>query len=418
MDQRRALDLEERDLREKLAAQQDLIARLSRVAPKDANQRAELADRLREAKNKAEELAARLDALNGRRVAVDLAIQVDRARLDKELADIKARLAQELAEATGTETPEMRVAAIRREYDELLARFGDDPRLVELVDKLVPVKAAQANLAALESKWREALERMRAAQDNANVLQQAGALTPVQAQGRIEEAARAAKTALEALLPDLEAAMRALFPPEEVARRLENLRAEIIKTQPVADSLLTKVSGQMQDAFSTALGDIVTGTKKVSDAFRSMAQSILQSLARIFAQRVAVGIFNAVFGLFGVRANALGGVYASPSLAAYANSVVSAPTLFAFAHGGIPRLGLMGEAGPEAIMPLRRGPDGRLGVDAYGAGSVVVNVSVDASGSRVDGDAGSARQLGDMIASAVRGVLVAEKRPGGLLAGA
>ena len=417
--QRRALDLEEQELRGKLAAQQDLIARLSGVKPKDANQQAEVADRLREANNKAAELQAQLDALDGRRVAVDLSIQLDRARLDKELADIKAKLAQEFAQATGTETPEMRLAAIRREYDDLLARFGDDPALRELVDKLVPVKAAQANLAALEAKWREAIERMHQAQDNANVLQQSGLMTPAQSQSRIEAAAREAKSALEALLPDLEAAMRTLFPPEEVARRMENLRAEIVKTQPVADSLMTKIAGQMQDAFSTAFGDIVTGTKKVSDAFRSMAQSILQSLARIFAQRAAEQIFNWMFPSFGgVKKNAQGGVYSSASLAQYANRIVSAPTLFAFAAGGIPRLGLMGEAGPEAIMPLKRGPDGRLGVEAHGAGNVVVNVSVDASGSKVEGDAGIARQLGDMIAGAVRGILVQEKRPGGLLAGA
>ncbi|WP_126458095.1 tape measure protein [Sulfuritortus calidifontis] len=416
--QRRALDLEERGLSDKLAAQQDLIRRLSGVKPKDANQQAEIAERLREARDKAAELQAQLDALNGRRVAVELAIQVDRARLDKELADIKARLAQEFAQATGTETPEMRLAAIRREYDDLLARFGDDPALRELVDKLVPVKAAQANLAALEAKWREAIERMRQAQDNANVLQQAGTLTSAQAQARIEAAAREAKGALEALLPDLEAAMQTLFPPDEVARRMETMRAEITKTQPVADSLMTKVAGQMQDAFANAFGDIVTGTKTVADAFRSMAQSILQSLARIFAQRAAEGIFKAVLKSFGVRKNAQGGVYTSESLARYANRIVSAPTLFTFATGGIPRLGLMGEAGPEAIMPLKRGPDGRLGVEAHGAGNVVVNVAVDASGSRVEGDAGSARQLGDMIAGAVRGILVAEKRPGGLLAGA
>lgn len=46
--------------------------------------------------------------------------------------------------------------------------------------------------------------------------------------------------------------------------------------------------------------------------------------------------------------------------AAFTNSIVSRPTLFPFAKG----IGLMGEAGPEAIMPLRRGADGRLGVSA------------------------------------------------------
>lgn len=60
----------------------------------------------------------------------------------------------------------------------------------------------------------------------------------------------------------------------------------------------------------------------------------------------------------GVRLNAKGGVYESADLSRFSNGIVSSPTLFAFAKGA----GLMGEAGPEAIMPLTRASDGSLGV--------------------------------------------------------
>lgn len=70
---------------------------------------------------------------------------------------------------------------------------------------------------------------------------------------------------------------------------------------------------------------------------------------------------STVLGFFGVK-SANGNVFSSPDLHAYANSVVGQPTFFPFANG----IGLMGEAGPEAIMPLRRGSDGRLGVSAPG----------------------------------------------------
>ncbi|HBI10101.1 MAG TPA: phage tail tape measure protein, partial [Franconibacter pulveris] len=62
----------------------------------------------------------------------------------------------------------------------------------------------------------------------------------------------------------------------------------------------------------------------------------------------------------GVQFNAKGGVYASENLSAYSNSIVSTPTYFAFAKGA----GLMGEAGPEAIMPLTRAGNGSLAVRA------------------------------------------------------
>ena len=69
----------------------------------------------------------------------------------------------------------------------------------------------------------------------------------------------------------------------------------------------------------------------------------------------------------GAIGNAQGGIYASAGLHAYANSIVSKPTFFAFANGGVPRLGVMGErngGSPEAIMPLTRTSSGDLGVRA------------------------------------------------------
>jgi lambda family phage tail tape measure protein len=77
-----------------------------------------------------------------------------------------------------------------------------------------------------------------------------------------------------------------------------------------------------------------------------------------------------------LTANALGGIYGSPTRFAnggtFTNSVVTAPTLFRFANGA--QLGEMGEAGPEAIMPLKRGPNGALGVQMHGGGSPAIRM--------------------------------------------
>lgn len=85
------------------------------------------------------------------------------------------------------------------------------------------------------------------------------------------------------------------------------------------------------------------------------------------------GIWSSIIGAIGniFTANEKGGVYKSPDLATYSGQVVNTPTMFAFARGA----GLMGEAGPEAIMPLRRSQSGALGVVASGlAGDVKVEV--------------------------------------------
>ena len=94
--------------------------------------------------------------------------------------------------------------------------------------------------------------------------------------------------------------------------------------------------------------------------------------------------------------------------------IVTKPTFFKYASGGAGNFGLMGEAGPEAIMPLRRGRNGKLGVESSGGvGNVVVNV--DASGSNVQGDQPNAKALGSAIGAAVQAELIKQKRPGGLL---
>lgn len=80
------------------------------------------------------------------------------------------------------------------------------------------------------------------------------------------------------------------------------------------------------------------------------------------------GAFNAMGGQMGVKPaiNAAGGVYS--------NGIYSSPTVFKFAKGD--KFGVMGEAGPEAVIPLKRSHDGSLGVSADGVGGspVVVNV--------------------------------------------
>ena len=74
----------------------------------------------------------------------------------------------------------------------------------------------------------------------------------------------------------------------------------------------------------------------------------------------------------------------------------------------------MGEAGSEAIMPLKRHSSGKLGVEASGGmGSVVVNV--DAKGTSAQGDNSRSKELGRLVGVAIEAELIKQKRPGGIL---
>jgi phage-related minor tail protein len=88
---------------------------------------------------------------------------------------------------------------------------------------------------------------------------------------------------------------------------------------------------------------------------------------------------------------------ANPAVRAFAKGgVISAPSYFPMGGG----LGLAGEAGPEAIVPLRRGPDGSLGVASSGGGAVNVTFNVTASDAR--SFVAAEAEVGAMLLRAVR----------------
>ena len=170
--------------------------------------------------------------------------------------------------------------------------------------------------------------------------------------------------------------------------------------------------------------------------FQAFAASILQQTARMIIQQLVLKTIMQAIGAIGgggygidygaklakyqseIFGNANGNVFAANGIVPYAmGGIVNRPTLFPFANGGSIGTGLMGEAGPEAIIPLQRGANGKLGV-AGGGGTTNVVVNVDASGgTAVSGDAGQAKQLGQAITAAVQAELIKQRRPGGLLAG-
>lgn len=128
--------------------------------------------------------------------------------------------------------------------------------------------------------------------------------------------------------------------------------------------------GQFENFFMT----VIDGSQSIEDAFKGMLRNILLEIYRQqIAKPAATGIGNFLMGLIGGGSSLAPTSSIRPQIRPFANGgVVTAPTLFPMANGA----GLMGEAGPEAIMPLKRGPNGKLGVEASGSSQqVVVNQS-------------------------------------------
>lgn len=181
--------------------------------------------------------------------------------------------------------------------------------------------------------------------------------------------------------------------------------------------LYTDIGMSIKDGVVSAIQGAIDGTKTLQEVASDLLRSIANRLLDVAINLALFGTMSGTGkggGLLGfLFKNAMGNAYAKNGIVPFAyGGVVDRPTLFPFAKG----IGLMGEAGPEAILPLRRGRDGKLGVTSSGNGNVVVNVSVDASGSSVQGDDQQANQLGRVVAIAVQQEMIKQKRPGGLLA--
>ncbi|MFT0890906.1 phage tail tape measure protein [Pseudochelatococcus sp. G4_1912] len=162
---------------------------------------------------------------------------------------------------------------------------------------------------------------------------------------------------------------------------VEATREAMLDLENVAKRFGNTVTG----VFSRA---VVNG-KQFDDVIRSLGarltqmalQSALKPLESVISSGLS-GLLDKGIGSLGsalsgnlFAANAAGNVIAGGAVRPFANGgVVASPTYFPLGRGA----GLMGEKGAEAIMPLARGPDGKLGVQAGGGGSSSVNVIINA----------------------------------------
>jgi len=233
---------------------------------------------------------------------------------------------------------------------------------------------------------------------------------------------------------------------EDQSKKAQKILDDYAKS---AADINTQIANSFVSTFKKLEDSLVEFVQTGTLNFKKLAKSIINDITRIFirSQIIAplLGGFENIFGggnifsnLFRKRGGGgssfrpdLGGMLSAPMLdpvpgikfangAAFASNqivpyakggIVNKPTIFPFAKG----IGLMGEAGAEAIMPLRRGRGGRLGVEASGGniGNIVVNV--DASGTAVQGNSEDSEMLGTMLGAAIEQELIKQQRPGGIL---
>lgn len=216
-----------------------------------------------------------------------------------------------------------------------------------------------------------------------------------------------------------------------------------------ANNMAGAVNSAVSGAFASmgdALGTFVT-TGKLD--FKSLTSSILSDMAKIAARaatnaalsslfQAGMSLYGGVssgtttgstgFSEYGAYPQAKGGGWSGGTQffaqgGAFTNSIVSSPTAFGMSGGG---RGVMGEAGPEAIVPLARASDGSLGVRLVGGAgnqssggvNVYVTINSDGSASSETDKAGTeqfGKEIGMMIESKYRLLLSSDLKDGGAI---
>ncbi|HCD6702001.1 phage tail tape measure protein [Enterobacter hormaechei] len=224
---------------------------------------------------------------------------------------------------------------------------------------------------------------------------------------------------------------------------------ELYRSQSEFNNLAIGLVEATRERTTNVLTGLLTNTQTFKEGminlFSTLTQSIIQNLVDMAAQALVtntilssiMGVGSSVLGGVGgstagssgtaiadygsnFQFNAKGGVYSSSDLSAYSGQVVDNPTFFAFAKGA----GVMGEAGPEAIMPLTRAADGSLGVRAVSGGASEgaapqVFITINSDGSTASQSSGGLEKFGKSVGNFVRDeyrkLIQADLRPGGAI---
>lgn len=363
----------------------------------------------------------------------------DSVNVNKQIADLEQRLAKVRAD-TATQTvilgiQEKELADKRSEaYQDY--KYNLD-RSVESIKKQVDAQIVAIMYgereAEKQSKLTEIYDRQTEALRKLLLQKERKEISPEEYRQRVEAENQAAAQSADAVISGYERMKTAQ------ADWLNGLRSGVAdwidQTQNVAQQI-NQMTTRALDGTVDALTTLFTTGK---NTFKELLADIGKELTRFFAKQAVmkfISMFASSFmggGGDGGSAIAAGGAvgggglfkdgaaFTNPtaSLSALSGTILTRPTPFLFARGAA--LGVAGEAGAEAVMPLERGPTGKLGVQMYGGGegqqfniSITNNIQGNQSQSSTEGDqANSMRAFSENLSAQIKNGIQRSMLPGG-----
>ena len=221
-------------------------------------------------------------------------------------------------------------------------------------------------------------------------------------------------------------------------KKIDALKQQLTAAQNLK-ALYSDIGMTIKSSVIEGIQGAIDGTKRLQDVATDLLNKIADKLLDVATNLALFGSISGTGtggGLLGsffgggkspaaavggsiVGGNAFSGAASSSIFSAGTGTAFGGMSIAGFAAGGTPPVGrpsLVGEKGPELFVPSSSGiivPNHKLG---GGGDNINVVVNVDATGSNVQGDDQSSKQLGTLLAAAVQKELIKQKRPGGILA--
>jgi tape measure domain-containing protein len=311
---------------------------------------------------------------------------LDKAKVEAALFDKKI---QELQKRISSETDPKVLKALNEQFEQLKASAGEfeawligiskvsfGDTLSDLYQQLIELERLMNNAEdpVLFKKYEEGFKRTKAAIEDAT--------DPLAELKRtIEETAKAAELIPEKLAVIDEALANGKLNPEQAQKLRDQVQGLNDDFRKLSESITDSIAGNASNAVNTFIDSI--GRAKFSMA--DFAESVIKDIAKIIFQLLIMKplVDSIKASLSGIGAGGKGptllNVFADGGSfengTGLSQGVYNSPQLFKFADGGVfgSRMGVMGEAGPEAIMPLKRNAQGKLGVEAASTNITIVN---------------------------------------------
>ena len=408
--------LQEQAIKSQIAALDAEIAALEDYK----NRAAKTNDKL-DAENKIADALQKRRALE--RAAGDQAVD-EAARQKKSFEDLEKQIRLNNAAVQELEGSLSDAAAIRfdeanREIRLRLVVEGRDEAVAQL-DRLRSYTVAQANINALNEEADRISQQRANSETLVSIAQRNGAITELGSlQARSEARAREVEELQRIYEVRLKIAQESGNP--KLLQDAENLRVRIEELRASTDLLGQAFDNIFVGSAADAFAAFVTGAKSAKDAFNDFVGSVVSQISRLAAQDIAGSLFKGLGGgggggggllnLFssffgggsGFTGQTVGGMFTLPGEGyakggAFTNGIADTTTFFNPA--------MMGEAGPEAIMPLARDSSGRLGVRGNSGGGANVNITFNIS----TPDANSFRASESQISARLHAAVVAGMR--------